>query len=186
MKRASRLDTAEDLEKIVLEAGSIWKAAGRLEEAARENPGNVVLMHGAAMAYEESGRPKKALRLLRELLDKHPELAPSHALMGRVLTGMGRHNAAVKSCKRALRIDPRFADARMAYGHTLFNMGKMAGAMRMFRAAARIEPDNSKAYEGMGSVHMAISRPMRAAAYFRKAAKTDPTLPMPSWSSAAL
>ena len=173
MKRVPDFDGG-DLSRIVQECGSMRKAAVRLEEEARKRPGDVALMHTAAAAHGESGRPKRALRLLRELVGKHPEMAPAHALMGRVLTGMGRHKAAVRSCKRALQIDSRLADARMAYGYALFNMGKPAGAMRMFRAAARIEPDNSRAYEGMGHVHMKIDRPMRAAAFFKKAAKISP------------
>jgi Tfp pilus assembly protein PilF len=110
-------------------------ALKELEEAHRQDPGNLKIVDTLARNYEELGYPKRAQELYREALT-HKEshrglqnnLCYSYYLQG----NLGR---AEKCFKEALERDPGNAAARNNLGLLLCREGRLAEAQRLWEEA---------------------------------------------------
>jgi tetratricopeptide (TPR) repeat protein len=69
-----------------------------------------------ADAYRESGDLEEADKLLREGLERHPDLSSGHVVLGRVLRDGGDLAGAMESFRRVLELDPENTEALEAVG----------------------------------------------------------------------
>ena len=65
-----------------------------------------------AEALLKDQKTDKALEMVRRSLDKDPELASAHALLGRVLATQGKCEAAIPAFEKALSLDAALAEAK--------------------------------------------------------------------------
>lgn len=82
----------------------------RLEKHYEVNPDGLVFAR-LADAYRRSGRTERALALLEEGLEQHPDYTTAHLVRGRALLDVGRPEEATRAFERAVELD---ADNRVA------------------------------------------------------------------------
>jgi Tfp pilus assembly protein PilF len=110
-------------------------ALKELEEAHRQDPGNLKIVDTLARNYEELGYPKRAQELYREALthDGHHRGLQNNLCYSYYL--QGNLSRAEKCFKEALERDPGNAVARNNLGLLLCREGRLAEAQRLWEEA---------------------------------------------------
>jgi tetratricopeptide (TPR) repeat protein len=86
-----------------------------------------------ADAYRKHGDPMEALRILRDGLRRHPELASGHVVRGWVYVEQGDSADAEAAFRAALLVDPHNVSALRGLGDILAARGAAAEASEVFR-----------------------------------------------------
>lgn len=123
-KRATEL--APDLEEVELALADTLRRMGRLDEC---------------VAHAQ------------HVLERNPESAIAHNLLGVVLMLKGRPAEAVERFRTAVKIDPLMADGHMNLGNTLTEEGALDAAMVEYREALRINPSAPITYLNIAILH---------------------------------
>lgn len=79
--------------------------------------------------------------LLREIVDRNPEHAPSWNGLGGALLKVGRLPEARAALEQALAVDPTLTAAMHGLARCLFKMGDLEGALDRFEAVAVLRPE---------------------------------------------
>ena len=92
--------------------GSIKKAASRLTEALRHNPGHTKSKFQLGLIMSEMGRPKLAVSQFESILQTNADDADAHFELGKALAAEGQTKAAVAHLKEASWLRPDWEAAR--------------------------------------------------------------------------
>ena len=172
-----------------------WEA-GQLE-ASRENilrvieaqPSNarargvlegVSLDWGAVLARER--RFKAGVLLARDTVQRFPDSAAAHQMLGLFEMRNQQNVAAVAAYKRALELAPESAEASTGLGVAQTMAGLIADAVRTFEAGIANWPSDAMHYQAYGVLLLRMaetggaSEP-QAASMLRKALELNPSLP---------
>ena len=103
----------------------------------------------AALALEME-RPELAESRLLRLIDRRPQWADAHALLGRARLSRGDAIAAEESLRAALALHPGFAAARADLGWVLLRLGRAAEADTEFALALELDPLHALPREQLG------------------------------------
>jgi tetratricopeptide (TPR) repeat protein len=87
--------------------GKFSDAASDLEKLSRGQPDNLGWKLQLAAYYQADKRPRKAIKLLDEILKDDPQTMLALRARGDALLSVGRHADAVKDYNQALKIDPK-------------------------------------------------------------------------------
>jgi predicted O-methyltransferase YrrM len=82
----------------------------------------------------------QAMRVLREMLARHPGHAPALALLGQVAAREGDLETAVAALEQALRLEPADAASHALLGAAYLQQGRCDDAADAFRAALALAP----------------------------------------------
>lgn len=94
----------------------------------------------AAFEAERREDFKQALRVLDDLLARHPDYAEAWNRRASVYWQMGEHEKSLADCETALRLNPRHYGALQGKGVCLIKQGKVEDAARVLRSALKISP----------------------------------------------
>ncbi|MFM7144171.1 MAG: CheR family methyltransferase [Alphaproteobacteria bacterium] len=92
-----------------------------------------------ARALADTGRVTEAERLVRGFLDRHPDEAQGHLLLGVLLVATRRHAEARAVLERAIYLDPGCEDALLHLAALAESAGDRPAADRLRARAARLE-----------------------------------------------
>ncbi|MFM8412285.1 MAG: tetratricopeptide repeat protein, partial [Alphaproteobacteria bacterium] len=87
----------------------------------------------------DTGRVAEAERLVRGFLDRHPDEAQGHLLLGVLLVATRRHAEARAVLERAIYLDPGCEDALLHLAALAESAGDRPAADRLRARAARLE-----------------------------------------------
>jgi tetratricopeptide (TPR) repeat protein len=93
-----------------------------------------------ADAYRKHGDPMEALRILRDGLRRHPELASGHVVRGWVYVEQGDSADAEAAFRAALAVDAHNVSALRGLGDILAARGAAAEAAEVFRVLLPLDP----------------------------------------------
>jgi tetratricopeptide (TPR) repeat protein len=112
------------------------------EEVARDasHPSFVPL----AEFYRTRGRLEVAQRICRRGLERQPEHAEAHYVMGRIHLDSGQPQQAEEEWEKTLRSNPRHVAARRSLGLLLLEKGLLLTAERHLRIALENDPDDPR------------------------------------------
>ena len=113
--------------------GSIAQSSGAAPE---------VLIAEEAKQVWESGVMDRALEILDEGLQEHPQALTLHKLRGDILTASRRPRDAVQAYDRALALEPAALAVRWAKWSTLLRWGQQEQAVAELQRVAQIDPAN--------------------------------------------
>lgn len=131
------------------------------------------LLQRCLQAYQ-SGDPATAVALCRDILHRHPELAPAHHLLGLALQALGQSEAALTALDRARALAPRDVVVCVNRAGVLLALGQTARAQLDARAALSIDPRHAGAWLNLGLALQAEAQVDAAADAFRRALQTRP------------
>jgi Flp pilus assembly protein TadD len=88
------------------------------------------------------GDTKKAAQTLRQVLDRKPDHALAHLLLGGLYASAGQRDKAVQSMGRAVELDPAFASARFQLGLLYLTSGEVQVAERVWQPLQDLGDEN--------------------------------------------
>lgn len=94
----------------------------------------------AAFRAEEREDFKQALRMLDQLLARHPGYAEAWNRRASVFWQLGEHEKSMSDCERALSLNPNHYGALQGKGVCLIKKGDLIEACRVLRASLKIAP----------------------------------------------
>jgi beta-barrel assembly-enhancing protease len=142
------------------------------QKARANDPDNVSLRYGAALAELKAGAPLAAVDLLKQLVVQHPQVPALHASLGQAQMEAGHYSAATTTFERALTIAPRNVALSIRYAEALLTLGRANKAhallldlfnnvaptpeqIRLTALAASAAGDTGDAYFYMSEYHIA-------------------------------
>jgi len=122
--------------------GALDEAEALLDEGIDRYPENSSLRYSLALLYEDQGRNRRALDVLEDLAEDHPDDAAVLNAYGYLLTDeFNRHDEARDYIERALALNPDSAAIIDSMGWVLFKLGDYATARDYLERAYRLEPE---------------------------------------------
>jgi tetratricopeptide (TPR) repeat protein len=114
-------------------------------EYMRRNPADFRGYYYQAAALEKLRRdPSETEALLRRAIERNPQFAASHALLGKILMNSGRPELAAASLEEAIRLRPDYTPAHYYLANVYRTLGRAPDAKREFAEVARLKEEESK------------------------------------------
>jgi tetratricopeptide (TPR) repeat protein len=124
-----------------------------------------------------AGRLEQAEKLCRQILEKRPNVADAHNILGVVLHRKGQTEEAVASVRRAIKL---FAGAPNYYsnlGEMERTRGNLDVAATALARAVKLNPNSAQAYNNLGIVHYDKREFAKAEEAYRKAIDLEDNYP---------
>ena len=125
-------------------AGDIDGALPILKIARILNPFNEFVPVALAEIDIKKGRFEEAESQIEALIERNPENAKLHNLLGVTRFARGYPKDAMKEYNEAIRIDPGYAIAHLNKGYLLLKSGKTNEGIGSLREAVRLDPKLEK------------------------------------------
>lgn len=145
-----RAPALQALGALCFEAGRREAAIGFLERAVRAAPADPEMRSALANAYAAGGMFGQAERECRAALERAPDVAALHFLLGRVLRDQGRSADAETAFARTLALAPNHAAAAYGLARLLEGGTDKPAAIAAFRRAIALEPGRAEAQYRLG------------------------------------
>jgi tetratricopeptide (TPR) repeat protein len=146
------------------EMGELWLQVlpGTTNDWVRLDRKNMLMISRETAAFYEN------------FLRAHPDDAPSHLELGKVLGPLGQTAAAAQHLQTALRLDPNRSEAHYLLGIIFFNEEQYSQARAEFESELRLNPNHSKAHVRLGLISIEEQNLDEAAAHLRTAVRINP------------
>ncbi len=156
-----------------LKKGVRLEAAGKLEEAAREQERALQIQQDLIQAhinlislYGKLGRIDLTEQHYHQAMGINPNQSELHFNFGVVLAAQNRSLEAAAAFGRALDINPFYAEAYANLGQMLERLGRMDEAIRQYRRALENKPNYRPANFYLGRMMLVQNRPNDAVQFF--------------------
>jgi tetratricopeptide (TPR) repeat protein len=116
----------------------------RLEALYASNPAGRVFTH-LAEAYRKAGEPERARDILAAGLERHPDHASAHVVLGRVQQDLGEREEAARSFRRVLELDRHNLVALRSLGDLAVEAGRFEEARHYFGELIQVDPGDFEA-----------------------------------------
>lgn len=142
------------------------------------------LTHYGRMTKAESD---KAINILRQAVNHHPDYGPAHSLLAFVLLVSGHvgwipeskdYQYASELAKRALELDNEDPWAHLTLGYVAFTKRQTGNAVREFMRALDLNPNFATAYGYLGWALVFDGQSEEAIRYFQQALRMSPHDPL--------
>lgn len=160
-----------------LERRELERAETLLDDGLASYPGHRSLRYSLALVYERQGRSRRAVNLLRGLVDEYPNDPAFLNALGYVLTdGLSRHTEARGYIQQALAMEPDSPAIIDSMGWVLFRLGDAESALPYLERAYRLERESEIAAH-LIEVHHTLGNRERARELLDAALERDPESP---------
>jgi arylsulfatase A-like enzyme/Tfp pilus assembly protein PilF len=171
--RLAVLKTMEEAERF-LNAHDNGRAAQRMEQALRQDPGNPLGHVYLAMALERAGRLERAVEVYQDAIKRGISTDIVYTRLGKVYLRLHELDKAVGVMSRANQINPTDLDNLRNLGTAQLQLGHLDEAEKAFKAIPLQNDHYSAAYNGLGLVAIQRGDPDAARRNFEKAIAIDP------------
>jgi tetratricopeptide (TPR) repeat protein len=158
----------------LFDGGRRSAAFALLEQAVRNEPGDVDTMFALADLYHDAGRETDAEEALRRVVAVQPEHPNALNYLGYLLALRGENlDEAIDLVQRALEQDPENGAYLDSLGWAYFKRGDLEEAERYLTAAAERLPENSEVQDHLGDLFARAGRYAEAIAAWTRALEGD-------------
>lgn len=119
--------------------------------------------------YQSQGRNWEAMKLLKEMTQKHPSNAHFHKLLGNIYFHMGLLDWAIDYYQRAIERDPDYIDAHYDLGVAYYHRAAVGKAIAEYQTVLKLDPEYHAAhyriglcYKHVGQLNVAINHLMES------------------------
>jgi tetratricopeptide (TPR) repeat protein len=127
-----------------------------------------------ALNLLEEGLVKKAIEVLRGLVEERPDLIESWYNLGYALTEAEEYEEAVKAYDEALAIDNFIFEIWFNKGAALYAMSDFEAARDCYEEALEINPDDAEAWNNIGNCHSRLTNGEAAIEAYTRAVALKP------------
>lgn len=124
-----------DLGNLLVEADELEQAEEAYRQAMAADPGRPEPPFNLALLLTARQHRREARKLLKAMLEDHPEHAWGHYQLGTLQQAAGKRNQALRSYREAFRLDPSLSDPRRN-PHVLDNSLTTAAMLEAFALLA--------------------------------------------------
>jgi predicted O-linked N-acetylglucosamine transferase (SPINDLY family) len=156
--REGRLDEAEELYKLILQAEP-------------DDP-DTMAMYGTLLS--QRGFNDDGLNLIEKAIKLKPTAADFHANHGLVLFSAGQVDAAIKAYQKAIELRPNISNVHYNLGNALQRRGEIHEAIEQYLIALTLKPDDANAFCNLGGALLKQDRVPEAIAAYRRAVQYKP------------
>ncbi len=128
--------------------------AGMTARLAAEPDSLVFLPLGEAL--RQRGQLDAALAIAARGVERYPDLADAHDLLGRIMSDRGTGDAAFDAWTEALRLDPRHLGALRGLAFLAYRAGDHPRAERHLAAAVALAPDDAALQRALARVRTEV------------------------------
>jgi tetratricopeptide (TPR) repeat protein len=126
---------------MIYEANMLWPDASRAYAVAVDlEPTSIWWRFHLAVATRTAGDSEEALRLLRELADEYPELAPAQQRLGEALTEAGELADAAVAYRHVIELQPGSPEGYHGLGEVRLLQRDYAAARELLEQAVALAP----------------------------------------------
>lgn len=130
-----------------------------------------------SQVWEKLGAPDRAMQVLTQGLNRHPDSADLHHGLGLLLAALGQTADAIGAYRRALTLNPALAEADFSLALALLDTGRPADAVAALKHSLVAQPGFPKARLLLGRIAMDAGRLEEAGDYLRPLLKANPGVP---------
>jgi tetratricopeptide (TPR) repeat protein len=116
----------------------------RFEDQYARNPGSLIFARLADL-HRKAGSPRRALEVLDEGLERHPEYLSAHIVRARTLQALDRPEEAEASYHRVLALDRQNLVALRALAELARERGDLSEARERYERLLQVDPRNDRA-----------------------------------------
>jgi predicted CXXCH cytochrome family protein len=127
-----------------------------------------------ADAWNDAGKPEKALPLYEEAVRREPNSPVALQKLGSSLRSAGQFTRAVAILQQALKVAPGDATSWHQIGFNNLGQGLKPEALAAFEKAVDLDPDLAEAYNSLGGVRLETGDLPRAETALREAIRIQP------------
>jgi tetratricopeptide (TPR) repeat protein len=167
-----------NLAEVIFAKGDPESAFRTLEEGLSFAPNYSQRLRGASL-YRQAGRLDEALATLEGAVRLEPGQAEAYYQQGEILLLQGKADEAVARYRQALERDPASAFTENGLGSALASQGNPEDAGTHFRRALELKPDYAEAHNNLGLALRRTGSFDEALMEFREASRLKPGWPVP-------
>ena len=130
----------------------------KLERKHAENPEGRYFVP-LANAYRRSGDLRRAMSLLRQGLQKHPDYLSAHIVLGRCLADQGESGAAEAEFRHVLAVDPQNLIALRTLGELAIGQRNLEDARKWYQELLTVDPMNEDARRALENIEVSAALP---------------------------
>lgn len=145
-------DILEAFGWVCMEKDLIDDAAKAFDKALEIRPGHESTMYKRASAHVGKKEYEAAVRLLEELVNRHPNDSGLNYALGSVLYLSVRLDESEKYLRRSVEFDPNVANSHQYLGLVLEGQNRVPEAIQTLEETARRFPDYAPAFEALGTL----------------------------------
>lgn len=119
-------------------------------------------------------QPERAVQLLRQAINQHPDFVEAHCNLGAILESLGRPDEAEAPLRRALTLQPNHASALFNLGNTLSRQQRPEAAEPLYRSLLELNPEHQGALFNLGNALVALKRLPEARSCFTRLLERNP------------
>jgi tetratricopeptide (TPR) repeat protein len=166
-KAVQQLQTVLTLRPTREDVALAEKAARNLIDPFRGFPQPAREQFEIALNWLDHDSPAQATQVLESLLQKYPDLAIVHTLLGLAAAKSDDASRAIYSLRHAIELDPDLAEPRLYLGDIYFSRGRADNAREHYEAAVARNPFLPDAYRRLAEVHLKANEGEQAAEEYR-------------------
>ncbi len=119
------------------------------------NPANATARAQLAEVWLDRGKPRRAVPLLEQALERDPKSAELHYLLGLARLRAGDAKGALAPLSTALELEPkvRYGAGYLAIGDTLTALGRVDEAIEGYRRYTKINTSSLEGYCKLAAAH---------------------------------
>ena len=165
-----------------LAAGHLLEQANKFADAEQEYKQALALdpasdaLTGLANLYMQGRRFPDAEEYLRKLVAAHPEQAPPHVQLGRVLAAQGKNDEAIAELQAAAKLAPNDLSVQRDLADLYVATGKSDLAESAYRALVAARPQDAELHRGLGQTLLRQKKFVEAQQEFLATTKLNPQL----------
>jgi tetratricopeptide (TPR) repeat protein len=131
---------------------------------------------GVGASAFRGGNAGSAAQALKVAIEREPNRADAHRLLGRVLLANRQDDEGVKELRLAVQLSPGDERAHLALADALVQLRRPADAEAAFRDAIRALPGSGRAHYRLGRLYQRQNKSLEALAEFEAAARLHPLI----------
>ncbi len=130
-----------------------------------------------ALVHHQAGELKKAEKLYRSVLKRHPQQVDGLQLFGTLCLQKGDHKSAIKNIRKAITLKPDVSSFHNNLAEALAAQGYLQQALPSYDKAIVLDPFNAEAYNNKGATLKALGEYPQAIVCYQKACELKPNYP---------
>jgi len=158
-----------------LEQGNTARAEPLLQSALDQNPGNATMLTSLVRLDVERKQPDRAIARINAQIQKAPQNAELHELLGRVYLNQGNTARAEEAFRKQASIDGGRAAGSLNLAQLYQSRKSFDAAIAELQKVISENPKSGEAYTLLGMVYESLNDTKRAIESYRTALKNDPS-----------
>jgi tetratricopeptide (TPR) repeat protein len=176
-KQPNQVETLLELGVLDLAQKKNKEAIDLFHRASVANPDNLRGLLGESRAYLLDGQADKAVQLIQEEVQKHPERLDLIRELGNTQAGVGQFEAAIQTYQGLLArtTDPRQqADLLVRISQAAIKKGDLQQSINSMEKAHQDQPNNAPVMVNLAMLYELQKKPDIARKYYEQSIKVDP------------